>query len=75
MTKPFGAVLLATAVLGFEEDPFFLEWLADLSAAKVSGGNNRAKIKVQKSSCKRVDRDLLTNLISFFTFLTAQSNL
>ena len=49
MTKPFGVVLFARAVLGFEENPFSLEWLAELSAEKVAEGNNRARMTAQKS--------------------------
>jgi hypothetical protein len=56
-------------VLGFEENPFSLECLAELSAEKVSAGNNRAKMRPQKSSCRRVEKDLLNNLMGFFTFL------
>lgn len=69
MTRLFWVPLLATVVLGSEGSPFFLELLAELSAEKVSAGNNRAKMRAQKSSCRRVEKDLLNNLMGFFTFL------
>jgi hypothetical protein len=61
-------LLFATGVLGLEESPVFLEWLADPSAEEVSEGNKRAKMTAQKSSCRRTQRDLLNNLNGFFTF-------
>ena len=69
MIKTFWLVLFATGVLGLEENSFFLEWLIEPSAEKISGGNNRAKMTAQKSRCRRAQRGLLSNLTGFFTFL------
>lgn len=67
--KPFWVVLFATGVPGLEENPFFLEWLAEPSAEKVPGENNRTKMTAQKISCRRAQMGLLNNLTGFFTFL------
>ena len=68
MTRRCWVLLLASGVLGFEENPFSLECLAELSAEKVSAGDNRAKMRPQKSRRKRVEKDLLNNLICCLTF-------
>jgi hypothetical protein len=60
-------VLFATEVLGFEESSVFLEWLVEPSAEEISGGNRRAKITAQKSSCRRTQRELLHSLIGWLT--------
>jgi hypothetical protein len=69
MTRPFWVLLFATGELDLEDSPFSLEWPVELSAEKVPGGNNRARMTAQKSSCRRVEKDLLNNLMGFFTFL------
>jgi hypothetical protein len=58
-------LLFATGVLGFEDSPFSLESLVDPSAEKVSGGNKRAKITAQKSSCRRTQRELENDLMGW----------
>ena len=62
-------LLFATGVLGLEESPVFLEWLVEPSAEEVSGGNKRAKMTAQKSSCRRTQRELLNDLIGWLAFL------
>jgi hypothetical protein len=68
MTRRRWVLLLGSGVLGFEENPFLPELLLEPSAEKVLGGNNRAKMTAQKSSCRRVEKDLLNNLICCLTF-------
>jgi hypothetical protein len=58
-------LLFATVVLGFEESPVFLEWLLEPSAEEVAGGNKKAKMTTQKSSCRRTQRELENDLIGW----------
>jgi hypothetical protein len=62
-------LLFATGVLGLEERAVFLGWLVEPSAEEVSGGNKRAKMTAQKSSCSRTQRELLNDLIGWLAFL------
>ncbi len=62
-------LLFATGVLGFEERAVFLEWLVEPPAEEVSGGNKRAKMTAQMSSCGRKQRELLNDLIGWLALL------
>jgi len=56
-------------MLDLEESPVFLELLVEPSAEKVLGGNKKVKMTAQKSSCRRIQRELLDNLMGCFTLL------
>ena len=64
-------LLFATGVLGLEESSVFLEWLVEPSAEEVSGGNKRAKITAQKSSCRRTQRELENDLIGWLALFVS----
>jgi hypothetical protein len=64
-------LLFATGVLGLEESPVFLEWLVDPSAEEVSGGNKRAKMTAQKSSCRRTQRELLNSFTGWLALFAS----
>jgi hypothetical protein len=62
-------LLFVRGALGLEESPVFLEWLGEPSAEEVSVGNKRAKMTAHKASRRRIQRELLNNLMGCFTLL------
>jgi hypothetical protein len=56
-------------MLDLEESPVFLELLVEPSAEKVLGGNKKVKMTAQKSSCRRIQRELLNSLTGWLRFL------
>jgi hypothetical protein len=56
-------------VLGLEESPVFLEWLAEPSAGEVSGGNKKVKMTAHKTRFSITQRELLNNLMGCLALL------
>ena len=71
MTRLCWVVLFATVVLGLEESPVFPEWLVEPPAEEVSGGNKKAKMTAQKSSCRRTQRELLNDFTGWLALFAS----
>jgi hypothetical protein len=69
MMRPCWVLLFAVGVLDLEESPVFLESLVVPSSEKVLEGNKKVIMTAQKSSCRRIQRELLNSLTGWLRLL------